>query len=140
MEGADVSAPKAKLPAAPESKVQRALIEVLEVFGYVVYRVGQRNATGTQDPGVSDLIALCARDRLILFVEAKKVGGRQSLAQRGFQLAIEAAGGYYILADDAVVLAGVLALLRAQSTRARERREEEAEMLRVHLSQERPRR
>lgn len=79
-----------------EAEVQIDIIRALEAAGWTVYRVGQRNAKGTQDAGVSDLIAFNTanpRGVLLAFIEAKREkGGRQSDAQKGFQAAVEAIG------------------------------------------------
>jgi len=80
-----------------EASVQRQALRYLKATGWACWRVGQRNAKGTQDAGVSDLI--CAHPvHGVWFIEVKRPqGGRQSDAQRDFQAAIEAAGGHYAL-------------------------------------------
>ena len=80
-----------------EASVQRQALRYLKATGWACWRVGQRNAKGTQDAGVSDTIAVHP-EHGVWFIEFKCAhGGRQSQAQRDFQAAIEAAGGHYAL-------------------------------------------
>jgi hypothetical protein len=94
-----------------EAQIQQEIRRALLIAGWRVWRVGQRNAKGTQDAGVSDLIAM--KPGLgVVFVEVKAPSGRQSAAQRWFEAVCRAAGGRYLLArsvDD------VLELLNAPS-------------------------
>lgn len=83
--------------AATEAQRQQAVREALQAAGWKVWRVGQRDARGTQDPGVSDMICL-ARGRGVLFVEVKDDEGRQSADQAEFQADCDAAGVPYVLA------------------------------------------
>jgi len=102
-----------------EAQVQRGLVELLELFGWTVWLIGQRDARGTQTPGVSDILATHPQCG-ILFVEAKRtVGGRQSLVQKGFQRSIEAAGGTYILAASVEALRTELEHRRRHARAAR---------------------
>jgi hypothetical protein len=91
-----------------EAPVQRGNIEVLELLHWRTWRIGQRDARGTQDPGPADLISLkpgCG----VLFTESKRiVGGRQSPAQKEFEAHCIAAGVPYILANDPAKLFATL--------------------------------
>lgn len=69
-----------------EAAVQREVVRYLRALGYRVWRVGQRNARGTQDAGVSDLIVL--GNGRCMFVEVKRADGRQSDAQKEFARAV----------------------------------------------------
>lgn len=90
-----------------EAAVQRACIQLLGQLEIPVYRVGQRNAHGTQDPGVSDLIVLSRRHGIV-FVEVKKPGGVQSPAQQIFERDVRDAGGRYELVRSSEALARLL--------------------------------
>jgi hypothetical protein len=48
--------------------------------------------------GLSDLVVFWGDERGITFVEVKSAKGKQSMAQRTFQVAVEASGGVYVLA------------------------------------------
>lgn len=96
-------APRARRRRSPapdahvtEIMVQTECLKELKKAGWLVWRVGQRNAKGTQDAGVSDLIAM--RERLVMIEMKRPVGGEQSPAQRAFQAACEAAGVEYRIA------------------------------------------
>lgn len=65
-----------------EAAVQREVVRYLKALGYRVWRVGQRNARGTQDAGVSDLI-VTGKNRC-WFLEMKRADGKQSSAQCTF--------------------------------------------------------
>lgn len=87
-----------------EHEVQKACIEYLQLRGFRTWRIGQRDARGTQDPGPADVFATHPRFGQ-LWVECKRaIGGRQSVAQRLFQQAVEAAGGRYVLAPSVTAL------------------------------------
>lgn len=108
-----------------EKRTMPALEEVLTLYGYDFYRVGQNDARRTQDEGVSDYIAFHALDG-VLFLEAKRPRrrkdrkDRQSAAQKRFEKHAAGAGAHYILTSDAVVLADRLESIRALR-RAREK-------------------
>jgi hypothetical protein len=86
-----------------ESEVQTECIEVLEMCGYTVSRVGQYDAERTQDAGFPDLTGLKPAPppaHGLVFVECKRSrGGVQSDEQRDFQLRCEAANIPYILTN-----------------------------------------
>lgn len=101
--------------AVPESSVQSAIRDYLVMRGAVVIRLnsgvmptpdGERRfiANSWYAPGHRQETA-GAPDLLIMYrgtafaIEVKRPGGRQSPAQREFQAAWEAAGGWYILAS-----------------------------------------
>jgi hypothetical protein len=80
--------PKAKT----EAQVQREIVNALKLAGWSVWRIGQRDARKTQDPGVPDLYAMHRTRWGSLgfgsraWIEVKRpVGGVQSKAQRDFQ-------------------------------------------------------
>lgn len=98
----------ARLGAPSERQVQGACIALLNMMDIPVYRVGQRDARGTQDPGVSDLIVLSPKLGVI-FVEVKTEVGKQSGAQRDFETAVTRAGGTYRVVRSAHQLAQLLA-------------------------------
>lgn len=78
----------------PESEEQEAIRAELLADGWEVWRVGQRDARGTQDPGVSDLFAVHRARRLLVFVEVKRPdGGVESEPQAAFGAAVKAVGG-----------------------------------------------
>jgi hypothetical protein len=86
-----------------ESEVQTECIEVLELCGYTVSRVGQYNAERTQDAGFPDLTGLKAAEppaHGLVFVECKRsTGGVQSDEQHEFQQRCIAADIPYILTN-----------------------------------------
>jgi len=86
--------PKAKT----EAQVQREIVNALKLAGWSVWRIGQRDARKTQDPGVPDLFAMrCGR--LGVWIEVKRpVGGRQSVHQLRFQRACIGTFQNYVLA------------------------------------------
>src|SRR6185312_2876249 len=100
--------PKAKT----EAQVQREIVNALKLAGWSVWRIGQRDARKTQDPGVPDLYAMRAgfwsnpRARADVYhaprsvwIEVKRpVGGVQSDAQRRFEASCAATFQTYILA------------------------------------------
>jgi hypothetical protein len=83
-------------PTEPEAAEQQAGINLLLSRGWKKWRVGQRDARGTQDPGFPDVTAIHPKHGL-LFWEAKGKGGRQSEEQKDFQRACEEAGLRYVL-------------------------------------------
>lgn len=92
-----------------EHHVQKAVVEYLTVAGWHVWRIGQRNAKGTQDPGVPDVIAMHFLHGAI-WIECKRpVGGRQSRYQREFEASVKNTGGRYILARSLGDLVAALA-------------------------------
>lgn len=80
----------------PEAREQRLGIRLLQLHGYQTWRIGQRNATGTQDPGVPDVCALHPKYGLLWWEAKREIGGRQSAAQQRFELACWAAGVSYV--------------------------------------------
>lgn len=86
------AAPDGQLEASVQEDIRQALLAA----GWQVWRVGQRDARGTQDPGVSDLIAL--RERVVFLEMKRSRGDRQSEAQREFQAACADASVTYVLA------------------------------------------
>src|SRR6185312_1672006 len=99
-----------------EASVQREIVNALKLAGWSVWRIGQRDARKTQDPGVPDLYAMraCQFDPkanvyrriaqvlahpLAIWIEVKRpVGGVQSPEQREFQSLASLCGQRYILA------------------------------------------
>jgi hypothetical protein len=96
-----------------EAREQQAGIQLLRIMGFSTWRVGQRNARGTQDAGVPDVVAIHPAHGL-LFWEAKRPrGGRQSPAQRAFQAAADAAGVAYVCGPFQALHAYLLGLRRS---------------------------
>jgi len=87
-----------------EASVQREIVNALKLAGWSVWRIGQRDARKTQDPGVPDLYALKplrpkSTSPWAAWIEVKRpVGGVQSDDQREFQKLCDAACETYILA------------------------------------------
>ena len=89
----------------PESARQRDIRAELIQAGWAVWRVGQRNAKGTQDAGVPDLIAIHPRQGLV-FVECKRPHrGVVSAKQQEFREACAEAGVAYVVASQVADLA-----------------------------------
>lgn len=86
-----------------ESEVQTDCIDVLEMCGYTVSRVGQYKAERTQDAGFPDLTGLKPAEppaHGLVFVECKaSKRGVQSEEQHAFQLQCIAANIPYILTN-----------------------------------------
>lgn len=82
-------------PTDPEAVEQMAGIQWLQVHGWQTWRIGQRDARGTQDPGVPDVVAIHP-DHGLIWWEAKGKGGRQSGAQMAFEAACREAGVRYV--------------------------------------------
>ena len=73
-----------------EAAVQREVVRYLKALGAKVWRVGQRDARGTQDAGVSDLIVF--HGGRCLFLEVKSATGKQRTEQREFEAAVRTVG------------------------------------------------
>ena len=78
-----------------EAAVQREVVRYLKALGYRVWRVGQRNARGTQDAGVSDLIVF--HGGRCLFLEVKSATGKQRAEQREFEAAVSLAWSHDVV-------------------------------------------
>ena len=96
-----------RLREPSEAQVQRACIELLCQLEIPFYRVGQRDARGTQDAGVSDLIVL-SPTKGVLFIEVKQPKGKVSRAQIQFALDVVKACGRYEVIRSAQDLAKLL--------------------------------
>ena len=86
-----------------EAQIQREIVNALKAAGWTVWRIGQRDARKTQDPGVPDLYAmrpwaLGYGTALAVWIECKRADGKQSDAQKDFERLCEHAGKRYILA------------------------------------------
>jgi hypothetical protein len=86
------SAAARSIPAAPgadperlEDAEQQEGLELLERLGWRAWRTGQRNARGTQDPGIGDVYALHPRHGSLWWEAKRPVGGVQSAAQVTFE-------------------------------------------------------
>lgn len=90
----------------PESQEQAEAVAYLRLRGYAVWRIGQRNAKGTQDAGVPDVVAIHPAHGL-LWYECKREGGRQSPAQHAFEAACREAGVRYICGTCRVLIAAL---------------------------------
>jgi hypothetical protein len=105
-----------------ERSTMGGLNEVLTLYRWEFYVIGQADARRTQDPGPSDYICFHEVDG-ILFLEAKRPRrrkdkkDRQSAAQKRFQQHVERAGGgtcaRYLLTQDPVALHHELARIRS---------------------------
>lgn len=98
-------------PTITEAEVQRAVLRVLSLHGWATWRIGQRNARGTQDPGVPDIYAL-HHEHGALWIEVKRPGGRQSAHQERFEELSVGAGQSYWLISDAAALHRLLTEMR----------------------------
>lgn len=82
-------------PRVTEKQVQRAITDLLKKqLGFACYNLSQPRAT-KQSFGLPDLIAIGRG--LILFIECKRPGGKQTEYQKQFQREVEANGGTYCL-------------------------------------------
>lgn len=100
--------------AVLESPVQRGCLEVFQLYGYRAWRLGQRDARGTQDSGPADIFATHALDGAVWCECKRPIGGKWSRSQQEFAAAVVAAGGTYVLAHDPKILANTLAELRRE--------------------------
>jgi hypothetical protein len=87
-----------------EAQQQARGIAHLRSTGWRVWRIGQKNATGTQDPGVPDVVAIHVEHGLLWWEAKREFGGEQSAAQKGFQAACRAAGVAYVCGNFAALL------------------------------------
>jgi hypothetical protein len=107
-------------PVRPERLVQKEIIELLRLKHIPFWRIGQRDARGTQDPGVPDIVCFPERHRGLglvatLWIEVKRSdGGRWAPAQRAFSAIVKAVGypNYYLLAKDPQEVIDYLAWLQ----------------------------
>ncbi len=79
-----------------EAAEQRMGLQLLALLGWRTWRCGQRDARGTQDPGVPDVVAIHAVYGLLFWEAKRPKGGRQSDAQREFEQACAATGIRYV--------------------------------------------
>lgn len=92
-----------------EHHVQTAVVQYLAAAGWATWRIGQRNAKGTQDAGVPDIHAMHERWGA-MWVECKRpVGGRQSAAQKQFEQWCMRTRQTYVLAPSVDALRVALA-------------------------------
>ena len=76
-----------------ETDIRKTLVSYMRVKGWFVYH----NLAGLGCyPGLSDLVAV--KDGLVIHIEIKKVGGKQSEKQKQFQVDLESHGGRYLIA------------------------------------------
>jgi len=97
---------KRKAPKVLERHVRLKLQTLLKVKGWFVYYNLQTMGSYV---GLSDLTIV--KDGVVVWLEIKKPGGKQSPKQIIFQKNIEAAGGNYFVADDWAPLEKYLACL-----------------------------
>jgi len=82
-------------PRISEKQVQKAITDLLKgQLGLSVYDLSQPRHT-MQTRGLPDLIAIGRG--LILFIEVKRPGGKQTIHQQDFGLQVEANGGTYVV-------------------------------------------
>ena len=78
-----------------EKQVQAAVRDLLTQMSVEVWDTSQPFAAKIT-PGVPDLLCICPK-RGVFFCEVKRPGGKQTPAQRAFQVACEVAGTPYVL-------------------------------------------
>jgi len=78
-----------------ENEVKRQVKDYLNATGWFNFHILQ--GMGAYK-GIPDRIA--AKNGKVLFIEVKKLGGKQSDNQKHFQECVEGAGGIYILVND----------------------------------------
>lgn len=101
------------MKAPRESDLLRACRQLLELRGWVVYRVnsgalplesgGKRRYVRFGTPGMADLLALregLCREPAVLWVETKGPTGTQRASQRAFEKQVKACGCNYLLVRD----------------------------------------
>lgn len=93
-----------------EAHVQAACIDLMQGAGWVCYRIGQKNAKGTQDPGVADTFNVHEARMLMVWIEYKDPDdSRLSDKQREFRKHVVGAGGRYWVIHSRAELVGQLA-------------------------------
>jgi len=78
-----------------ENEIKKQVKDYLNITGWFNFHILQ--GMGAYK-GIPDRIA--AKNGKVLFIEVKKLGGKQSDYQKSFQEMIEKAGGIYILVND----------------------------------------
>lgn len=91
------------------SEEQAAVRDLYERVGCRVFATSERRKVDA-DPGIADLIVLCPRRRSMWFHESKAGTGRQSDAQRKFQLAVEKCAIAYVLGGETAARAYLQAI------------------------------
>ena len=82
-------------PRISEKQVQHAITDLLKKqLGFSVWNLSQPRAT-KQSFGLPDLIAIGRG--LILFIEVKRPGGKQTIYQEDFGLQVQDNGGTYVV-------------------------------------------
>ena len=91
-------------PKLSESDIQRQILSWLKQRGIFHYRqnTGMAKLKGGfwvrfGKPGAPDIVAIVAGR--FIGIEVKKVGGKQSSAQKEYELELTRAGGLYIVAN-----------------------------------------
>lgn len=107
----------------PEALVQKEIIQLLRLKHVPFWRIGQRDARGTQDPGVPDIVCFPFGEagqhvRSLLWIEVKRSdGGKWAPAQQEFArccsetLSWNGRVAWYLLAYDPQQVADALARL-----------------------------
>lgn len=107
-------------PIVPERVVQKQIIDLLRQLQIPFWRIGQRDARGTQDPGVPDIVCFVPwagpSERLTVWIEVKRSdGGRLSEAQRHFgEIAADAGNPRIVAADPQTVARAIFQLRTAR--------------------------
>lgn len=92
-----------RLSMVSEKQVEAAGDRLMTTLGFTVIRFSQARAT-MQTPGISDRLYINPARELAVWWEAKSSKGKQSPAQRSFQLLIESVGWAYVVGtDDALI-------------------------------------
>lgn len=98
-----------KVRVVPERVVEAQCDDLVLQLGWQVVRFSQPRNT-MQTPGIPDRKYYHMARRLTLWFECKREGGRQSQAQRRFQLMAEACGERYVLGGVAELRQAVIEL------------------------------
>ena len=96
-----------------EQQIQKQILDCLKLLGWFAFKINNtgiyKPSTGSYIPaqtkGICDIVAL--KSGVVLFIECKRPGGKQSENQLYFAEHIRSHNGYYILAnsvDDIIVI------------------------------------
>jgi hypothetical protein len=100
-----------KKPKVRESVIQRTILDYLEAMHIFCWRQNQVAVPGRRFvglPGVPDIIGILPGGRFF-GVEVKAERGKQSKAQKDFEMRVKELGGVYVLAYDVDDVLKVLA-------------------------------
>lgn len=103
-------------PRCSEKQVEHAGDRLMALHGFTAVRFSQARAT-QQTPGIPDRRYYHGAWGVALWWEAKRPGGKQRLAQRQFQVLVEACGEHYVVGDLDALVAAVTPIIRAHRAR-----------------------